>query len=405
LVRLANLQEAAVALERLRSWMVEKLNPAQPIIASDEGSSVQSTQRITSYRNAFRNIDSVNRAVNMVVSACSSLDYDIKDKIHDGVVNGIRQKTLNTLLNFRPNPYQSAQDFRRELFKDLLLDGNAFVHFDGTFMYHLPADNVEILTDPRTFIRGYKYNVGVTFPEQDVFYFKDINSNSIYRGSSRLEACLDNIDILYSMQEFQQKFFENGTIFGLVLTSENTLSPQAKEKTLAYWQQRYNAKSGGRRPIILDSGLKPYKLQDQKFSDLDFDLAIKTHTERIMTAVGVPPILLMGGNNANIAPNLRLFYMETVLPIVKLYVSSLERYFGYDVEAITSSVSALQPDVGEIAKYHSTLVNGGIITPNEARQELRYPKLDGQDTIRIPANIAGSAADPSQGGRPSTTRE
>lgn len=394
-----------MALERFRSWVVEKLNPAQVVIASDEGSSVQSNQRIVSYRNAFRHIDSVNRSVNMVVSACSSLDYDIKDKIHDGVVNGIRQKTLNTLLNFRPNPFQSAQDFRRELFKDLLLDGNAFIHFDGTFMYHLPADNVEILTDPKTFIRGYKYNAGVTFPESEVFYFKDINSNSIYRGSSRLESCLNNIDILYSMQEFQQKFFDNGTIFGLVLTSENTLSPQAKEKTLAYWQQRYNSKSGGKRPIILDSGLKPHKLSDQNFSDLDFDKAIRTHSERIMTSIGVPPILLAGGNNANIAPNLRLFYLETVLPIVKLYISAIERYFGYDVEAITSTISALQPDISEIAKYHSTLVNGGIITPNEARIELRYPTLTGGDTIRIPANIAGSAADPSQGGRPSTTRE
>jgi len=394
-----------VALERFRGWLVEKLNPAQPYIQTDEGSSVSSSSRIVTYRNAFRHIDSVNRAVNMVIAASSSLDYDIKDKVHEGVVVGIRQKTLNTLLNFRPNPYQSAQDFRRELFKDLLLDGNAFIHFDGTFMYHLPADNVEILTDPKTFIRGYKYNAKVLFEEKDVFYFKDVSSTSIYRGSSRLESCLENINILYSMQEFQQKFFENGTIFGLVLTSENTLSQQAKEKTLQYWQQRYNSKSGGKRPIILDSGLKPQRLSEQNFNDLDFDQAIKTHNERIISSIGVPPLLLQGGNNANIAPNLRLFYLETVLPIVRLYISAIERYFGYDVEAITSNVSALQPDIGELAKYHSTLVNGGIITPNEARVELRYPKLDGQDTIRIPANIAGSAADPSLGGRPSTTKE
>ena len=394
-----------MALERFRGWLVEKLNPAQPYIQTDEGSSVSSSSRIVTYRNAFRHIDSVNRAVNMVIAASSSLDYDIKDKVHEGVVVGIRQKTLNTLLNFRPNPYQSAQDFRRELFKDLLLDGNAFIHFDGTFMYHLPADNVEILTDSKTFIRGYKYNAKVLFEEKDVFYFKDVSSTSIYRGSSRLESCLENINILYSMQEFQQKFFENGTIFGLVLTSENTLSQQAKEKTLQYWQQRYNSKSGGKRPIILDSGLKPQRLSEQNFNDLDFDQAIKTHNERIISSIGVPPLLLQGGNNANIAPNLRLFYLETVLPIVRLYISAIERYFGYDVEAITSNVSALQPDIGELAKYHSTLVNGGIITPNEARVELRYPKLDGQDTIRIPANIAGSAADPSLGGRPSTTKE
>ena len=392
-------------LDRFRGWIREKLNPAQATIQRDEGTNIGSESRLITYRNAFRNIDSVNRAVNMIVSASASLDYDVKDKIHEGVVNGIRQKTLVTLLNFRPNPYQSAQDFRRELFKDLLLDGNAFIHFDGVFMYHLPAENVEILSDAKTFIRGYRYNGNVLFEEREVFYFKDVSSTSIYRGASRLESCLDNINILYSMQEFQQKFFENGTIFGLVLTSDNTLSQAAKEKTLQYWQQRYNSKSGGKRPIILDSGLKPQRLSEQNFKDLDFDQAIKTHNERIISSLGVPPLLLNGGNNANIAPNLRLFYLETILPIVKLYISAVERYFGYDVEAVTSSVSALQPDIGEIAKYHSTLVNGGIITPNEAREELRYAKLDGGDTIRIPDNIAGSAADPSQGGRPSTTRE
>jgi HK97 family phage portal protein len=394
-----------MALERIRSWIAEKLNPAQYQISYDEGTHIGSTSRVYTYQQAFKNIDSVNRAVSLCVGAASSLDYDIKEKVHDGVVVGIRQKTLNTLLNFRPNPYQSAQDFRREIFKDLLLDGNAFIHFDGTFMYHLPSHNVEILTDTKTYIRGFRYSGEIEFKDTDVFYFKDISSDSIYRGTSRLESCMENINILYSMQEFQQKFFDNGTVFGLVLTSENTLSQAAKEKTLQYWQQRYNAKSGGKRPIILDSGLKPVKLSEQTFSDLDFDQAIKTHGERIMTAIGVPPILLMGGNNANISPNLRLFYLETVLPIVRLYISAVERYFGYDVEAITSNVSALQPELKDVASYHQTLVNGGIITPNEARIELRYPKIEGGDTIRIPANIAGSAANPSQGGRPQGAQE
>lgn len=392
-------------IDRLGGWFREKLNPAQSSIQLDEGTNVGSDTRIVSFRNAFKNIDSVNRSVNMVVNACASLDYDIKDKVHEGVVNGIRQKTLATLLNFRPNPFQSALDFRTELFKDILLDGNAFIHFDGTFMYHLPSNNVEIITDPKTFIRGFRYNGKIEFVENEAFYFKDLSSDSIYRGASRLEACMENINILYSMQEFQQKFFDNGTIFGLVLTTENTLSQVAKEKTIQYWQQRYNSRSGGKRPIILDSGLKPQKLSDQNFSDLDFDVAMRTHSERIMTTVGVPPVLLQGGNNANISPNLRLFYLETVLPLVRLYNSALERYFGYDISPVVSTISALQPELKDVAGYHSTLVNGGIITPNEAREELRYPKLEGQDTIRIPANIAGSAANPSIGGRPSTTKE
>jgi HK97 family phage portal protein len=335
-----------------------------------------------------------------VVNAAASLDYDIKDKVHDGIVSGVRQKSLSALLNFRPNPYQSALEFRQCIFTDLLLEGNAFVHYDGTFLYHLPAENVEIMTDTKTFIKGFKYNGLVDFKESEVFYFRDTSSESIYRGASRLEAAERSVKILYSMQQFQEQFFDNGAVFGLVLTSDNTLSQIAKEKTINYWLQKYSTKNGGKRPIILDSGLKPHNITDASFKEMDFDQSIKTHSEKIMTAVGVPPILLMGGNNANISPNLRLFYLETVIPAVRKYVSSLERYFGYDVEPITSNVSALQPELKDIAQYHVALVNGGVITPNEARKELRYDSMEGHDDLRIPANIAGSAADPSQGGRP-----
>lgn len=382
----------------------EKLNPAQSRIAEEEGTQVGSTAKL-SYRQAFKKLESVNRPVNLLVSACASLDYDIKDKVHDGVVVGVRQKTLNTLLNFRPNPYQSAQDFRTAVFTDFVLEGNAFIHFDGTFMYHLPAENVEILTDTKTFIRGFRYNGAIDFREDEVFYFRDLSGDSIYRGSSRLQAAERSMNITYSMHQFQESFFDNGAIFGLVLTTDNTLSQVAKEKTIQYWLQKYSTKLGAKRPVILDSGLKPHQLAQTSFKDMDFDLSIKTHGEKIMEAVGVPPILLQGGNNANISPNLRLFYLETVLPINRKFISAIERYFGYDVEAITSSVSALQPELKDIAQYHSTLVNAGIISANEARQELRYEAKTGNDDLRIPANIAGSAANPSTGGRPASSQE
>jgi HK97 family phage portal protein len=391
-------------INKSQNWIREKLNPAQSRIAEAEGTQVGTDAKLT-YFQSFQKLESVNRSVSMLVSAASSLDYDIKDKVHDGVITGIRQKTLNTLLNFRPNPYQSAQDFRTALFTDFVIEGNAFVHFDGVFMYHLPADKVEILTDEKTFIKGFRYNGHVDFKESEVFYFRDLSSDSIYRGSSRLQSADRSIKLLYSMQQFQENFFDNGAVFGLVLTTENTLSQVAKEKTINYWLQKYNVKNGGKKPVILDSGLKPHQLAETNFKDMDFDTSIKTHGEKIMQAVGVPPILLQGGNNANISPNLRLFYLETVLPINRKFISAVERYFGYDVEAITSSVSALQPELKDIAAYHSTLVNAGIISPNEARTELRYEAKPGNDDLRIPANIAGSAANPSTGGRPASAKE
>lgn len=380
-------------------WIREKLNPAQIVISREEGSTIN-TDGLISYRQAFNKLETVNRGVNMIVSGCSSLDYDVKDSKADAVASGVRQKTLVKLLNFSPNPYQSAQDFRTNIFTDFLLEGNIFIYWDGVYMYHLPAASVVIETDPKTFIRGYNYNNETKFKPEEIIHIKELSGDSIYRGTSRLISAYRNIQIMYKMQTFQEQFFENGAVMGLILTSDNTLSQQAKERTIQNWTTKYSPKNGAKRPMILDSGLKPWGDFSDSFKDMDFDLSIKTHDTKILKSLGVPPILLDGGNNANIAPNLRLFYLETILPIVNRYVSGLERFFGYDVQAITSTVSALQPELKDVAAYYTTLVNGGVISPNEARTELRYEVKPGHDDLRVPANIAGSAANPSVGGAP-----
>lgn len=351
--------------------IVQKLNPAQKIIAEETGGSSDSTLAV-SHLAAFTKIEALNRSVNMLVSAASSLDYDVKDKVVEGVKGDTRQKTLVRLLNFRPNPYQSAQDFRQAIFTDFVLEGNAFIYYDGAFLYHLPAKNVEITPDPITFVSGYTYDGRTRFKPDEILHFKDLSVKSIYRGDSRLHSCTDSINTLYKMQEFQKSFFENGAVPGLLFTTENTLGAAAKEKTIQQWVQKYSPKNGGKRPMIVDSGLKPYPIGQSNFKDLDFDVSIARHNIKILNAVGVPEVLFSGGNNANISPNLRLFYLETVLPVVRNFVSSVERYFGYDIEPITTNVSALQPELKELSGYLTSLVNGGIITPNEARVEIRY---------------------------------
>jgi HK97 family phage portal protein len=382
-----------------RGWVSEKLNRAQTVIYHDEGTGVGTDSLIT-YRQAFDRLETVNRGVNMIVSGCSSLDYDVKDSKGDAVAGGVRQKTLVKLLNFNPNPFQTAQEFRNALFTDFLLEGNIFIYWDGAHMYHLPAVNVEVEPDPKTFVKGYNYNQEVFFKPDEIIHIKELSSDTIYRGTSRLISAYRNIQILYKMQTFQEQFFDNGAVMGLILTSDNTLSQQAKERTIQNWMTKYSPKNGAKKPMILDSGLKPWGDFSDSFKEMDFDTSIKTHDTKILKSLGVPPILLDGGNNANIAPNLRLFYLETVLPIVNRYVSAVERFFGYDVQAITSTVSALQPELKDVAAYYTTLVNGGVISPNEARVELRYEVKPGHDDLRVPANIAGSAANPAVGGAP-----
>lgn len=387
------------------TWILEKENPAQEIIAREEGHSV-TTDSLVTYATAFDKLETVNRGVSMITGAAASLDYDIKEK-KGGVVKDVRQKQIHNLLNFDPNPYQSQQEFRINIFTDFLLEGNIFLYWDGLHIYHLPASRVEVVPDTRTFVNKYIYSSTKEFSPLEIIHIKDVSSSTIYRGSSRLASADRSIRMLYSMQQFQEGFFENGGINGLVFTTENSLSTQAKEKTYAYWHTRYTKKNGARKPIILDNGMKPHVINSTTFKEMDFDVSIKTHDTKILKALGVPPILLDGGNNANISPNLRLFYLETVLPIVSKYVSGIERFFGYDVSPVTANVSALQPELKDLAAYITTLVNGGIISPNEGREELRYEKSKEAeaDKLRIPANIAGSAGNPSEGGRPPSSKD
>jgi len=386
-----------------RQQLEEKLNPAQPFISRDEGFNVTSREIPTNYRNAYEQQEVVNRGVNMIVDDVAEIPIDVGDKIVglDPIIKNIRKSRVNLLLNIEPNPFQDINSFKRNLIIDLLIDGNIFVYFDGRHLYQLPAGNIEIETHETQYITKYVYQGQVEYTPSEIIHVKENSFNSIYRGVPRLKPAWRTMKLLGSMRNFQDNFFKNGAVPGLVLKSPNTLREKIKERMLAAWRVRYNPNTGGRRPLILDGGLEIDNLNEINFKDLDFQPSIAANEKIILSALGVPPLLLDSGNNANIRPNLRLYYLETILPIVRKINYAFERYFGFDLQEDVSRVPALQPELKDQAAYYQSLVNTGIITPNEAREAMRMEPLDGLDEVRIPANIAGSSANPSEGGRPS----
>lgn len=389
---------------KLRDWFIEKLNPAQPEIAKDEGSDVSSFPGYATFAQAFNDVEVVNRGTSLVINGAVSFDYNVAEKLSGitPVVNGLRKAKINALLNYQPNPYQDIQSFRKQCFMDFLLEGNIFIYYDGAYLYHLPAIHVEIHPDPKTLVAGYTYNSTIKFNPEEIIHIKDNSSSSMYRGSSRLQGATASLKTRKKMMTFQDTFFTNGAVPGLVLQTDSILGDRIKQRLIESWQREYNPTKGGKRPLILDGGLKLDRISEVNFTELDFEASIDGKDDDILMALGVPSILLKGGNNANISPNLRLFYLETVLPIVRAVCSAFERYFGYNIEVESAKVSALQPDMKEASQFYTTLVNGGVITPNEAREELRYEPKEGADDLRVPANIAGSAANPGVGGKPTT---
>ena len=402
-------------LKGFRKWAADrlKLNPAQPSIASLEP--FASPETIVDFEQAYREIEVIHRSVEMIINACIEIPL---------IVEGSSPaKKVNRILNTKPNPFEDRVRLFRRAYLDFILDGNAFFYYDGADLYVLPANDVEVVPDERTFVSHYNYlvsnqqsadlfgfNRGATkkseaiqFEPHEIIHVMAENDTSIFRGTSKLKPLLKLMELYHYMLKFQRQFFKNNAVPGFVLTTDSILSQRVKQRLLEAWRSTYTTIfDGARNPAILDGGLKIDEFSTKSFEQLDFENSIERIQQDMAKALGVPYVLLKSGNNANIDANQKLFYLHTVVPMLTQFCSAFAHFFnnGVTIRPDRLKVPALQPDNRTQAIYYSTLVNTGIITPNEAREGLRFPKLENNDTIRIPQNITGSATDPTQGGRP-----
>lgn len=394
-----------------REWIVEKLNPAQPSISSMEPRALPET--IVDFEQAYREIEIIHRSVEMIINACVEIPL---------IVEGAgAAKKVSKLLNNRPNPFEDRHRFFRRAFLDFFLDGNMFFYYDGDSIYLLPANDVEVIPDQKTFISHYNYLVSnqnadqyygyrknttkadaIRFEAHEIIHVMNENERSIFRGTSKLKSVLRLLEVYYYMINFQRQFFKNNAVPGFVLTTDNILSKRVKERLLEAWRSTYTTIfDGARNPAILDGGLKIDKFSSISFDQLDFENSIERIQQDMAKALGVPYVLLKSGNNANIDANQKLFYQHTVIPILNQFSSAFAHFFNnVSIRPDQLSIAAMQPDNRTQAMYYSTLVNTGIITPNEARAGLRFNAIEGSDEIRIPQNITGSATNATQGGRP-----
>lgn len=409
-----------------REWIAEKINPAQPSIASAEGEAPPAN--IFDFKTAYNDIEIINRAVTMIINACVEIPF---------IVEGGPAKKLTKLLNTRPNPWEDRVRFYRRAFLDFIIDGNVFFFYDkqdeGDSLYIIPANDMTIIPDKKRFINRYIYSPGAVqqdqvfgiigftgnqqtqggadqtheFQPDEIIHISGDSIDGILRGDSKLEASERLIEVYYAMIDFQRQFFKNNAIPGFVLTTDNVLSRKIKERLLEDWKSSYTSIfRGARSPAILDGGLKIDKFSTINFQELDFESSVDRIQQDMAKALGVPYVLMKSGNNANIGVNQVLFYLHTILPMLEQFASAFVLRFGPDITIVPDkkSISALRPDTRSQAMFWSTLVNGGIATPAEAREDLRLEKLNDPECekIRVPQNIAGSATNPAIGGRPSS---
>lgn len=381
------------------NWF-KKSNPAQAVLHDTEAQSTSSTPNKIIPAEAFSKDPIVNRVVNLLVDCSAEVDYDVKKPLPFTAIAKITQRQLTSLLNIRPNPYMNVSDLRRLLLLDYWMSGRAFLYWDGAGIYHLPEALMEVrAAESGGYIQDFLFDGSRAYTTSEIIYIKDnsykYSGASQISGGSRFLAARNAIIRKDALDIFRENYLANGTVLGMILETEQVLNKNFKNRILEDIKLNYNTKSGkfAGSAFILDGGLKAKTTNQASINDLKLDEERETYNNDICTAFGVPPILLNSGNNSNVKPNLELLFYLTILPNLRKFESAFEHFFGYDLKLDTSQVAALFPDLDKQAARITALVNNGIITGDEGRIELRMePTNDPQmTTIRIPANVSGSA--------------
>lgn len=389
--------------------LIVKLNPGQREIYNDEGDRKPSTNtKLLGAQKAYELVEVVNRCVNMIVDNASLIDFEVGERMFTGQYPGVHPARIKKLLNDRPNLYMDSSTFRRLSIQDLVIEGNIFWYFDGSALYHLPAKDMVVVPDEVTYINSYLFGPSeIEYRPEEIIHVKDNSIVSVYRGDSRMLSVMNTLYAREDMENFQRAFFKSGTSMGMIFETDALLNDKLKKRKIAEWMRDYSPTSGSGKPVILDGGMTAKNVTQTNFRDLAFEDSIREKEKKVALALGIPNLLLDGGNNANIKPNLELWFYTQIIPMLRKVESALEYYFGLDIELTTSRVPALFPDKKAETDRLVSLKNNGIISGNEARTILKMDTSDDPEMDKIiqPKNIAGSAAGGEGGGRPEETDE
>jgi HK97 family phage portal protein len=323
------------------------------------------------------------------------------------------------MLNERPNRYMSASVFWA--FMELCRNhfGNAYAYIDTSNgerpqLWPLNPEYVKVYyDDARRLDKAvdvyYQYSTkegAIVYGSEEVLHFKSFNTLDGLVGISVREQLLNTIQGNVKAQALLNRMYDNGMTAKAVLQYTGGLNDE-NVKTLVENVNKYITESGEVKtserliPLPVGMSLTPLNL---KLADSQF-LEIKQYTAlQIASAFGVKPYQVgdyTKSSYASAEAQQLSFLVDTLLYIVKHYeeeiayklLSDAEEKNGYHVKFNTAVL--LRADLKTQIEALSTAVNSFLYTPNEAREFLDKPAVEGGDKLlgngaSIPVDFTGA---------------
>ena len=255
----------------------------------------------------------------------------------------------------------------------------------------IPSQHMNpIAGDYRNPIAGFEYEDKkmIRFDTKEIIYINRPSLRDYFNGFSAGVPLSELVDLNNAAIQWNKNVALSGGI-PLLVAKGPSLTKEEANRVRDAWNDQSGAANSHRLKFISEN-IELQKLND-KPHDAEWSKAVEQSMRMIFMAFGVSSELMNDAGNktySNYREARKALYMEASIPMArKIYgaiTKAVQKY--YDDKPIicldVDKIESIQEDRGFAVERLTKAVLAGILTPNEAREELNYaPKPDG-DVLR-----------------------
>ena len=369
----------------------EKRNLEQPSISYEERISQGMTtfQELLNPNDRAQNLSSVYRCVDLISSTVANLPLNVLFLDKKG---NTREQKNHRLQKVFDNMVMTRYNFMKKLISDVLLRGNAYCYLkrneqgDVVDIIHLEPNDVMVNWDKKK--QELYYQIPFLSKVQKIQAFDIIhlqnNSNDGIHGQSVLSFAARQLQISHGAENSAKQIFQSGGQPARgVLSTLSPISKKQKEDIANNWTQSQNG-------VLVLSGDMKYQPLSANAEEMQLLDSRKFNAIEICSFFGVPPELLgLGNKSSNVEDLMNLFLTTTI----QNYISMIEHEFSrkmfspqsqgrYKIDVDENSMLRLSKNAQ--SQFYSTLLQNGVLSINEVRNELSYESIEGGNKHVIP---------------------
>lgn len=319
----------------------------------------------------------VTKSVNWIASAISGLPIKMYKRTNKGYVEVYDDYRLPLLNNYSGN-CMTANDLKKQLITDLLLDGNGYAYISklGNKIEKLSYIPTNKLTYTESVDNINKIvNIWVDGKEvRDYNVFRLVNNtkNGV-SGIGFVSDCQDLLSTILGSLQYENSSISSGVRRGF-LKSKSKLDKDKMDELKQAWKRLTNPNQSD--VLVLNAGIEFEDASSTATeSQLSQNKTINMH--QILAYFGLPTNFFEGANSDSYLTAVRI----AVLPIVKQLVTALNNYLlleseKQDLKFDIDTSELLRINANERYAMYQMAIDKGILTTDEVRQMENLPVLD-----------------------------